>query len=1743
MTEVSSFEGGRQVTLSSPVEVVNKTGHKISLAFHTDPTHFEKIGSDEMHMENRNANGTSNMGCDIHEVEPDETYQVSILLMEAALDVQGKNLGSFWVRPQEKNALELLNSLRGKESVQSSSASIGYCSRPVNILNLVKESSELFKEGSSSPADMNTEYHLFCPIIEESEELISPFCYCIEVKRSPVVSPFPGHGMPSSSVGDVDKSTRLSKEMQLGLESLPEERSQSSSVKKQKPYPTDGTTSGTHKFVHGPVAYSLVIHPPIVIENLLPEPARYEIMHATKRQVVWWSDLKPGERIPIHTVGLDSPLFLMINVGYCRTPVGEGALIHHGSDIIKRVQGQDKIVSSARRMHSDDSFNESSALSESESGVDNVKAAGMSNSPDDFIATSTTVVDSIGQRLNLCIDNKKGSGGQRHITVSCPYWIVNTTEYALQYKQEKSTNLVSGSIKSANKDGSKPVDSSKRNSISDHGFHKTIFPGRPGALFGAKAKVNMHEYTTLLGTDIPLDQIANLAFMFNYGDSHRFGGNERLSLKLVDPLWRSHRSSEWSRGFSLDSVGVTHVVGMHCADGRQLEVAAVVTIADGVLSKYTKIVRICPRYVLINQLPRPIRLWQDSSLVHPSRVLDASKDASRGRDHPNWKHKPAPNKVAAAVKTDDLALCQYDFLFGQPALLDYQPGTNMPNKTVAHESAVYITTAASNDPIPFHLPDTRADRELRVDLGPNWNLSASFPADITSDHTLKLTRVVDLRLLKHVDNRGASKYKVQLPPTDISGSNIDFDGELGLWFETIQWNGSSKCVVKGTKRDKFSYTNTDIHVGDELLAIDGKLVSKMEFAETMKILKERLSEVADACKMKKPKNQKFLKSAQKGRKPKFLKRFDKSFSQGSMGSIAESLATENTDMCSDSNVEIIGGPKVSLTLEFQTLEYRMKKVRDRALRRRKNGVVNKKTNENDNLTKSDNDTDTAKIPQKSVSESSDIHSQNKRADNMQIEVSMKIINQSAFVVVNEANGVAPYRIENRSMKKYIHFRQRACENHPWNALAPGESVNYTWEEPLKPCKLVVRVGNQGVRTTRGKSDSNAIRFKKIESEDHGGFGPSKIVKLDEVGLEGVLPCFDNGNQRDNAMLLCNVDTDGATRVLIISDTDTTQSSDYDTESSRWTKGLGHLQNHGNILTKEIEAEISSLRAWKEKRAILEKDLAMAECDTLPKFSPQLLPTVQEDTETPPSNDDLVQVADFNREVGHYEDTIITRNHQVIVEVIEASGLQSANNSALTGLCSPYCSVRLEDGSKKMRRNVFTKESCVKRTYFIERCSSPKWTGMKFVFDVPASAISDPHGFAVLVKVKDHRLIGRDRPLGRTEIHLRNLRNQKEVIGWFPLISRTGKGSDLANPAAAGRVQGSVKLRAQWIYTLPALLDYYILLSENRIVELRANRDAMTVYYEKMKDEVQKQKDLYDFVFDIKSLSGKTASNLKSSNVQLKSSDGRWTSALKQGMRAQKLRNLWKKQQPNTDTLEGSILDNEVDIQSHEAGLDSVKLKMDMNGENVWSSQFTDSATSGEHLQRMKAPLQVQRRGIAFSEGDLLKDNMHFDASHSSRSASGSIDQNGNIFDALRFLNILKHDSGGFFHHNHMENIIFAHDNMVASKCTIQTNLISWVSAYDILNDRELKHFFIPRSELHKKNSETVRKNINTAKDSPYQTLALPGRATLFMKERNIDFRNKLLISRGEYISYICSKMCCVFHLDLTSLSLPIRTFR
>ena len=241
------------------------------------------------------------------------------------------------------------------------------------------------------------------------------------------------------------------------------------------------------------------------------------------------------------------------------------------------------------------------------------------------IAEETTVVDSMGQRLIIKIQNILGQGGERKITLYCPFWILNTTEHALRYKQEKAATFVSGTVRSPTEDGSKPVDDSNRNYL----VGRTIFPGKPGAL--ANKHIDRDEMTRLLCKEMPLKDIAAMSSMFNFSrDAIHFGTRERLTVQLANISENNFCfSSDWSRAFSLESVGVTQPIGMHCMDGRLLEVAVTISVAPGKLCEFTKIVRFSPRFVLVNKLSRPIRLWQDSSLVHPSRAVTSSqKDSS-----------------------------------------------------------------------------------------------------------------------------------------------------------------------------------------------------------------------------------------------------------------------------------------------------------------------------------------------------------------------------------------------------------------------------------------------------------------------------------------------------------------------------------------------------------------------------------------------------------------------------------------------------------------------------------------------------------------------------------------------------------------------------------------------------------------------------------------------------------------------------------------------------------------------------------------------------------------------------------------------------------------------------------------------------------------------------------------------------------------------------------------------------------
>lgn len=312
LTEVGFENGGRLIAARSIFEVRNNTSHHINLILHSDPTRHPLANT------SWNDTGDDRPEC----IEPGAIFHVPSLLLEASLRVEGNHLGSFWIRPDEsKGAKDLSYLVEQCEAIGTHDSFVGYCSRPVQLAKLVHETALIFQGNNGEdlePKRARSGVQVSCPVSVSTEGLpLAPFCYVIEIRRSPLVRS--RERWNSEEANETDKTF------------LPKRGSHST-------------------FVHSPVSYSLLIYPPLIIENLLPKPGRFELMHATRRTVIWFADLKPGERVPVHTVGLDAPLLLMLNLGFCRTPIGEGALVHHGSDV-RQTKGEFNVLGPISCLH------------------------------------------------------------------------------------------------------------------------------------------------------------------------------------------------------------------------------------------------------------------------------------------------------------------------------------------------------------------------------------------------------------------------------------------------------------------------------------------------------------------------------------------------------------------------------------------------------------------------------------------------------------------------------------------------------------------------------------------------------------------------------------------------------------------------------------------------------------------------------------------------------------------------------------------------------------------------------------------------------------------------------------------------------------------------------------------------------------------------------------------------------------------------------------------------------------------------------------------------------------------------------------------------------------------------------------------------------------------------------------------------------------------------------------------------
>jgi C2 domain len=782
----------------------------------------------------------------------------------------------------------------------------------------------------------------------------------------------------------------------------------------------------------------------------------------------------------------------------------------------------------------------------------------------------------------------------------------------------------------------------------------------------------------------------------------------------------------------------------------------VVTVAPGVLSKYTAIIRLLPRYAVVNNLPYPVRIWQDSSTFS---TLSNSELAT--------SHKSTKWRYGKGNNVDSSKVNQYELLWGHPATLHEKEASSTLNGTTARGSALYIATIYPSEILPFCLPDSRGERQLRIDHGYPWNLTGSISTNKPGDFTLTINQTVDLKAIPHVSSRSNAQYKLQLPPPNATS----FDVDLGIWFES-EYGSSKGLIVKAIRKNSYAFNETEIHIGDELFSLNGFQLAALEFDEAMNILKFNLLELSS----------KRRNDANRGAPVK----------QGRKSIIRSSFKQNKA------RDEPLPGI-TPIVLVFRTIEERIRQVRLKA----SGNTSNRTEFQTRGSVTSETESNSASLGENGES-SIFVHAELKSAPRSHVGL---------FLVLRDEN-IAPYQIQNQSVTYTIYYRQRECHHLNWQSLEPGKSRVYSWEEPLKPKRLLVRVASQSsikfgenlwvetqtlAHTNRLGSDR---RNKFLHSDEDVLFPHSIVIPLDEVGYHEVLPINSSSMKNENLFpvhqLTFDVDVNNSARILIIGDV---IGDDGRQQMTQWLKAL----------RAKIEREDNRQKDLRAMNNVLE--------------SPKIDPASEDDIK--PRIESVAVDGDFLD-----KETNISGCHQIVAEILEARGLSS---ESLNASCNPYCEVRL-----KLRRNKSSKFSRKDRrkTYYIRNTVTPVWNNQSFVFQVPQEAAAVSRGYRLIFQVRNFRVLGTHQILGSSQVDLHSVRDQMPLVGWFPLVGRTGRRELSSHASHWGR--GSIKLKVQWIYSIPALIDYFILLSERRNLAFNESFDVIVTQVDRT-IEVEKGK--------------------------------------------------------------------------------------------------------------------------------------------------------------------------------------------------------------------------------------------------------------------------------------------------------------
>jgi len=213
---------------------------------------------------------------------------------EALKSSNAEDLGGIWFKPDTKDkttheiVLAAMSSIKPHPQ-EAILKSVNVDPSSVEISALVQNS----RRFDSTLQELSTGFRCTCPI-RVGESMASSFCYVIEVKR----------------------------------ESLSETNGERN-IREVAPLLPD-------------IRYTITIHPPIVLRNFLPKKAKFTLVPRGGKSVIWTKVMEPHEVASVHTLPLNSSIFLHVEVGNCQTPQGEWTLIHADDEEGENINQQGK---------------------------------------------------------------------------------------------------------------------------------------------------------------------------------------------------------------------------------------------------------------------------------------------------------------------------------------------------------------------------------------------------------------------------------------------------------------------------------------------------------------------------------------------------------------------------------------------------------------------------------------------------------------------------------------------------------------------------------------------------------------------------------------------------------------------------------------------------------------------------------------------------------------------------------------------------------------------------------------------------------------------------------------------------------------------------------------------------------------------------------------------------------------------------------------------------------------------------------------------------------------------------------------------------------------------------------------------------------------------------------------------------------------------------------------------------------